>query len=197
MKLKLTPQRLRANRANGALGGIARSTKQAAIYDENPTCCVQCNTILPQAKKRNKFCSRSCSATYNNTGRIRAVRYQCAYCSTEIITGKYCSIACSAEGSRKYTVEEAQLVRKIRVREVSANYRAKLLAQTPPDADREAMREFYANCPNGYEVDHIIPISRGGLHTLENLQYLTRTENRSKGNKMVRQVGLEPTVNKL
>lgn len=39
---------------------------------------------------------------------------------------------------------------------------------------------FYKNCPKGYEVDHIIPVSRGGKHTLSNLQYLTREENRRK-----------------
>ena len=97
---------------------------------------------------------------------------------------KYCSRACSANGSRKYTPEEAAAIRKNRVREVSANYRAKLRDQTPPDADRAAIQEFYAKCPKGYEVDHIVPISRGGLHTLENLQYLTVAQNRSKSNKV-------------
>ena len=185
MKLQLTPQRLAANKKNGLLGAEARKQKQAALYNANPTHCAQCTIILPQAKKNNKFCSKSCSATYNNTGRERAVRYACAQCAVPIITGKYCSIACSAAGSRKYTPEEAAAVRKIRVREVSGNYRAKVLAQTPPDADRAAMREFYAQCPEGYEVDHIIPISKGGLHTLDNLQYLTITENRRKSNKLL------------
>ncbi len=44
--------------------------------------------------------------------------------------------------------------------------------------------KFYQNCPEGYEVDHIIPVSRGGLHTLSNLQYLTKDENRRKSNKL-------------
>lgn len=43
---------------------------------------------------------------------------------------------------------------------------------------------FYKNCPDGYEVDHIIPISLGGKHKLSNLQYLTIEENRSKGAKL-------------
>ncbi len=42
---------------------------------------------------------------------------------------------------------------------------------------------FYKNCPNGYEVDHIIPISRGGKHILSNLQYLTKEENKRKSYK--------------
>ena len=46
--------------------------------------------------------------------------------------------------------------------------------------ESEAIVLFYTNCPKGYEVDHIIPISRGGLHILENLRYLTKSENRRR-----------------
>jgi 5-methylcytosine-specific restriction endonuclease McrA len=38
-----------------------------------------------------------------------------------------------------------------------------------------------------YEVDHIIPISKGGKHSLSNLQYLTKEENRRKSNKIIRE----------
>ena len=33
-----------------------------------------------------------------------------------------------------------------------------------------------------HEVDHTIPISKGGLHHQDNLQVLTREENRRKSN---------------
>jgi len=113
--------------------------------------------------------------------------YKCVECSTEFKgEGKYCSSECYDFGRRKYKTKEelAEATRK-KVREVSANYRASVKNQTPPDADRKAIREFYDNCPIGYEVDHIIPISKGGLHTLSNLQYLTITENRRKSNKII------------
>jgi 5-methylcytosine-specific restriction endonuclease McrA len=61
---------------------------------------------------------------------------------------------------------------------------AKRKNQTPKDADIKALQKFYINCPAGYEVDHICPVSKGGLHTLENLQYLTASENRKKSNKI-------------
>jgi 5-methylcytosine-specific restriction endonuclease McrA len=70
--------------------------------------------------------------------------------------------------------------------------RALLKNQLPDDADLNLIYEFYriaelkteeTGIP--YEVDHIIPISKGGLHHQNNLQVITRTENRSKGNKIL------------
>jgi len=80
----------------------------------------------------------------------------------------------------KLTKEE----KRARKREAYARWRSRLIKQTPQDEDRQALRNFYKNCPVGYEVDHIIPLSRGGLHSLSNLQYLTISENRSKKDKL-------------
>lgn len=43
------------------------------------------------------------------------------------------------------------------------------------------IKYIYENCPSGYEVDHIIPICKGGIHHPCNLQYLTKKQNRLKG----------------
>jgi 5-methylcytosine-specific restriction endonuclease McrA len=55
----------------------------------------------------------------------------------------------------------------------------------PPWSDKEACEAFYAACPEGMQVDHIVPI-RGklvsGLHVSWNLQYLTPRDNRRKNN---------------
>ena len=62
------------------------------------------------------------------------------------------------------------------------------LQRTPSWTDLEAIKKFYINCPEGYHVDHIIPLQGklvSGLHTLENLQYLPAIENISKANKFV------------
>ena len=52
--------------------------------------------------------------------------------------------------------------------------------------DKKAIIEFYKNTPTGHEVDHIIPLNGknvSGLHTIDNLQYLPSSINRSKSNK--------------
>jgi len=58
-------------------------------------------------------------------------------------------------------------------------------AVTAPDADKDKIKQIYLNCPDGYEVDHIIPLSKGGKHHEDNLQYLTLSENRKKNNRIV------------
>ncbi len=39
----------------------------AKTYSANPKICIQCDTLLPYEKRRNRFCSHRCSAIYNNT----------------------------------------------------------------------------------------------------------------------------------
>lgn len=56
------------------------------------------------------------------------------------------------------------------------------------DLQKEKITEFYKNCPEGYHVDHIIPLCGkmvSGLHVIENLQYLKASENIAKGNRIV------------
>jgi 5-methylcytosine-specific restriction endonuclease McrA len=64
-----------------------------------------------------------------------------------------------------------------------SRYRAKKLRAIDETADKQKICEFYMKRPEGYEVDHIIPLSKGGKHHQDNLQYLTKDENRKKGNR--------------
>lgn len=53
-------------------------------------------------------------------------------------------------------------------------------------ADTREIAAIYLYCPEGYHVDHIIPLQGElvcGLHCEHNLQYLTAADNLSKGNK--------------
>ena len=171
------------------------------LYPKKPRSygsCKHCSNKIRSYEKKI-FCNLSCAASYNNTIKPKRkstkVMKPCLYCNNPT-NGKYCSTKCSGESRRLFTDSTKALqYKRSRVRETSAHYRAKLKKQTPVDADRNAIKEFYTNCPIGYEVDHIIPISKGGKHSLENLQYLTISENRKKSNKMVdpQRVELCPT----
>lgn len=70
----------------------------------------------------------------------------------------------------------------------SAKYRSSKLKATPNWADLEKISKFYFNCPEGYHVDHIVPLQGSlvcGLHVLNNLQYLTALDNLKKHNKHI------------
>lgn len=49
------------------------------------------------------------------------------------------------------------------------------------------IKDIYLKCPEGHEVDHILPLQGkeiSGLHVPWNLQYLPSLENRIKGNRL-------------
>jgi hypothetical protein len=46
------------------------ATKRREIYNSNPNFCTNCNSKLDYKTRNNKYCSRSCSATVNNSNRI-------------------------------------------------------------------------------------------------------------------------------
>ncbi len=62
------------------------------------------------------------------------------------------------------------------------------IRQRPKWADMNKIREIYVNRPEGYHVDHIVPL-RGkyvcGFHVENNLQYLPAKENMRKHNTYV------------
>lgn len=73
--------------------------------------------------------------------------------------------------SRKLAAERRHLIRAQRIKEFFV----------------DEIIQWYENCPQGYHVDHIVPIKNDnvcGLHVPWNFQYLTQSENSSKGNKL-------------
>lgn len=80
------------------------------------------------------------------------------------------------KGRKERSAEELSAINKMRV----GQYRARKYNATPVDANTKLIKEIYKACPIGYEVDHIIALSEGGLHHESNLQYLPALENRKK-----------------
>ncbi|MBY0419179.1 MAG: hypothetical protein K2W88_14115 [Pararheinheimera sp.] len=139
-----------------------------------------CEKVLSGHQK--KYCSKSCATKTNNTGNRRHGRPVniCPVCSnpTKRSSSTYCSNKCQNSVRKK---SEKELLSNNAERQ--STYRAKGYRILAPDADRNLIKEIYKNCPEGYEVDHITPVSKGGLHHQDNLQYLTIGGNRSKGNR--------------
>ena len=70
-------------------------------------------------------------------------------------------------------------------REYQKRRKALKIDRVPLWADLEKIKELYRKCPEGYHVDHIIPLQGklvSGLHVETNLQYLLATDNLHKSN---------------
>lgn len=184
-------------------GNICRGSSKRIHKRE--THCLQCAAPLTI---QFKFCSQSCAATHNNQARgshkvqtklkikksvlacsgirledrIHEESIPCKVCKGPKKHSQkyYCSRACMKVDRPAMSETD----RRKRRAESQSRYRQKKYRSLAPDADREIIKEIYRLCPPGYEVDHIIPLSKGGLHHQDNLQYLPKEENRRKSNKM-------------
>lgn len=86
----------------------------------------------------------------------------------------------------KAVAKEWRSTNRHTTRAIIAAYRAAKLRRTPPWVNREELKSVYKACPEGMHVDHIVPLQGrnvSGLHVPWNLQYLTPSENSSKGNR--------------
>lgn len=90
-----------AGKRGGIVGGAL--SKEIAIakrikYDKNPSLCLYCKEPKSYDSRKNKFCSRSCSAFYQGRivpKRIRSTKDKpCLTCSKNTRNNVYCSMSC-------------------------------------------------------------------------------------------------------
>lgn len=145
--------------------------------------CKKCSIQLAGYQK--KFCSSSCAGSYNNIGIRRHGQgpLSCEICSntTSSCRQRFCSNKCQGISKKKY---KTIIERRKNNAAGQSRYRAKKYRVLDPTANNNRIKEIYQNCPIGFEVDHIIPLSKGGKHHENNLQYLTILDNRRKGNRI-------------
>ncbi len=92
------------------------------------------------------------------------------------------------ENNKKY-----RLLNKDKWANKSQKYKAKKLNQTPANIDMSKIQEIYSICAQmnsisincKWHIDHIHPLSKGGLHHQDNLQILDSVANIKKGNKIL------------
>lgn len=159
--------------------------------------CERCGKQHDGTYGSGRFCSRQCSKsrTWSNEDKLKkSVLNKQFYKNTDYHPTR-------GKTLRPLTDEEKQLrsvknieywnkigrrseeYKKTTKRIAASKRRAKVKDLIPPDADLQLIRKIFEYAPNGYEVDHIVPISKGGPHHQDNLQYLPSLENKRKGDR--------------
>ncbi len=79
-------------------------------YNSNPNICPNCEKPIEYGKRRNKFCSQSCSAGYNNKNRMKK-DYGSCYCGEKLIRNnqKFCSTKCQRDSDYEHYIAEWKL----------------------------------------------------------------------------------------
>jgi hypothetical protein len=150
--------------------------------------CADCGTLSP----RNWETQDLCNACYcrlkrrDDPGRYRAYMRKYAERNREKRRAQ----------SREWRKKNAERRREYQRQYQTANphvhradnhkRRAKKLNATPPWADHETTKAFIAKCPEGYVIDHVVPLQGSnvcGLHVHWNLAYLSPADNGAKKNK--------------
>ena len=142
-----------------------------------------------------KYCSKSCSAKVNNKGVRRhgfsSITSNCLYCQNSFTKQptnpkKYCDNKCQAahQWQKYFTEDEKKNAKTISNRIYSARYRSKWSKKLDETADKTIIKLIYKNKPEGYDVDHIVPLTRGGIHHENNLQYMETSDNKRKNNRL-------------
>lgn len=144
-----------------------------------PTCG---NEFIPQKTTAQIFCSVECRDSKNRPHSQPAYTRICEGCGGEFVPKKgdrvrFCSRKCYFQwASRKPPYEARGLNRRTIFRRDGWKCRACGRA-TPSNL-------VGTHAPNAPELDHIIPISKGGTHSSENVQLLCRECNHRKADKI-------------
>jgi len=163
--------------------------------------CKNCNKEHNGSFGSGKYCSRSCANSRDRsdetkrkisnsvkegiksgkipTGCCKGVKHKLPR-TTEHNEKLSKSIKKTWDKKGRKTAEQ----KKARVKAAVYAYRARKKNAIPTDADLILIKKIYESAPEGYQIDHIIPLSKGGLHHQDNLQYLPSKENQIKNNKL-------------
>ena len=123
---------------------------------------------------------------YADTSRFLGKRYECKKCTAKYDSDRFASRSEEETLKDRHRSQLHYLSNKHYYIAKARNRDSDILQATPKWANLSEINNFYIDRPEGYEVDHIIPLKGElvcGLHVTTNLQYLTIKDNRSKSNK--------------
>lgn len=161
--------------------------------------CITCGDLFVTRNPNRMCCSEVCNKA--RTSVHDGARRKCKVCGGSFrysglgVPRTYCSDACSETARKAYPRKHRQRARLFGVAYEPVNpmrvfsrdgWRCQICGKPTPKERRGTLR---SNAP---ELDHRIPISRGGPHTYDNVQCACRQCNASKANRS--EVGQMPLL---
>lgn len=162
--------------------------------------CPICGLEFP-GRYRRKFCSDDCldeknrHRSYENSAkRKRAVELDCKECGRAFVPeyGNKCRIFCSTKCLSKYNRRISHSVRRARICKASKidwfdprfilkrdHWQCYLCGVKTPKNLRGSIH------PDAPEVDHVVPLSKGGTHTEDNVRCICRRCNQMKSDSLL------------
>lgn len=153
----------------GNCNGAGNSWKYKLLLSIGLRKCTKCSEI----KELDKFNTENGKFPANRPG-------PCIICRSEYNKQQY------QLEHHKELIRQSQERNYIAIKTRNSEYRCRRIKRVPKWSESKAIREVYRMCPEGYHVDHVIPLQGklvSGLHVLANLQYLEASDNIKKSNK--------------
>ena len=177
-----------AGRPVGAKNGTRK--KKSKFRCEECFNCTDCAAPISAKRASSHGTCNACAS--RRRGRLICqslwIEHDCRYCGIRYSASAkmvYCDDTCrlAANNEKRYAIrraDEAPTGEPISLMVLRASgWKCAVCGVDTPDHLRGSMR---LNSP---EVDHIVPLSRGGLHEYGNLQCLCKRCNLSKGSKLM------------
>ena len=93
-----------------------KKQRNIELYMQHPKRCKHCDSIIEYDDRRKTFCNHSCSASFNNKGKVKngisinsKRKYKCLNCTLLITRGIYCSTKCQGEFKTKQSIKKWKL----------------------------------------------------------------------------------------
>lgn len=166
-----------------------RDNKRIKYVGKRRSVCARCGKPLP--KYKTLYCSKACQ---RGSGQHTKV---CIVCGKEFITTRSGKLTCSAECSKRnyyskktsrtdrykdITIDKDINVERLALRD---NNICKICGKPVNWNDKREINGLVL-CGNSYpSIDHIKPVSKGGVHSWDNVQLAHRLCNALKSNKVV------------
>jgi hypothetical protein len=163
------------------------NNKPKKVIKKQQLICVNCSTVFQGYHK--KFCNNFCYKSWLEKQPKKSYylkkpvnKIVCKLCNKGFETNNQRKVFCSSRCRIRSSKIKHKHIWKIykRLRDIQKQ------KSFPKWINKKELINIYKQCPKGYHVDHIIPLSHPdvcGLHVPWNLQYLPLEENIFKSNK--------------